>query len=170
MDDPNQLLVANLIEALQQLQRYVVIGLAASISTLALTSKSAPRDNINVVGISVPLANDTAQAILLAVCILVGAMASYAAESANMIAERLRQSPTLLSAACTFPSVATSPYIGVRILAGLLPFIFSMWAVIRSARAYGTVGLQSILGWLIVLAAAYLPLTLLLIRSACLSN
>jgi hypothetical protein len=170
MDDPNQLLVTNLIEALQQLQRYIVIGLGASVSALALTGKSTPNNRVDVKVIPVPVAPDTARLILLAVCVLVGAMASYAAQSVTLIAERLRPSPALLAAACTFPSVATSPYVLVRVLAALLPVIISMAAIVRSSWAYGKVGRKSILGWAILFVFAYFYLVVALIRPACLAN
>jgi len=157
MADPNQILVANLVEALEQLQRFIVVGLGASVSALALTSKTTAQDRVTVPGTSVAVLPDVARVILLAICILVGAMASYAAEGANVIADKLRSSPALLSAACTFPSVATSPYIGVRILAAALPFVFAVIAIVRSALPYGAVGRKAILGWLIFLLAAYGP-------------
>ena len=87
MADPNQVLVANLIEALQHLQRFIVIGLGASVSALALTSKTTAQDRVTVPGTSVAVVPDVARYILLAICILVGAKASYAAGSANTIAE-----------------------------------------------------------------------------------
>src|SRR5205823_8623535 len=98
------------------------------------------------------------------------AMASYAAEGASLIAERLRPFPDLLSAACTFPTVATSPYIGVRALAAILPFRISMAAIIRVSRRYGPASRPAILGWLIVFLAAYAPLALALLKSNCLSK
>ena len=170
MADPNQVLVANLIEALQHLQRFIVIGLGASVSALALTSKTTAQDRVTVPGTSVAVVPDVARFILLAICILVGAKASYAAGSANTIAERLQSAPALLSAACTFPSVATSTYTGVHVLVALLPFIFAMIAIVRTALPYGAVGRKSIPGWLIFMAAAYVPLSLALISSRCLAK
>jgi hypothetical protein len=170
MDDTTKLLVANLIEALQQLQHYIVIGLGTSVSALALTSKSVTRDHVVVPGVPVAVAPDIACAILLAVSFLVGAMASYAAETANLIAARLSAFPALLTAACTFPSVATSPYIGVRALAAALPFIFSVAAVVRVARPYRAGGRETILGGVLLFGAAYGALALALFRPGALAS
>jgi hypothetical protein len=170
MVDPNQVLVSNLVEALQQLQRFIVIGLGASVSALALTGARAARGRVTVLGTSVAVVPDVARLILLAVCVQVGALASYAVESANLIAGQLRSAPALLAAACTFPSVATSPYVGVRILAALLPFVFAMAAVVRSVRLHRAAGRRAILGWLVLLGSAYGALVLALIKSTCLAN
>jgi hypothetical protein len=168
MVDPNQVLSSNLVEALRQLQQYIVIGLGASVSILALSSAKAARSRVTVPYTSVAVDADIASLILLAMCVLVGAMASYAAETANLIATRL--DPTLRIAVCTFPSVATSPYIGVRVLAALLPFIFSMVAVIRLTRSYGAGRHKVIWMAFIILAAPYGALTLALVKSTCLSR
>ena len=168
MTEPNDLLVANLIAALQQLQQYIVIALGASVSALALTTKTVSQDRITVPGTSVAVDPNTASLILLALCVLSGAMASYAAETVNVIAKRLDS--TTLTAACTFPSVGTSPYIGVRTLAALVPLIFSMAAIIRSARPHGKKGRMSILGWFIFLGPAFGYLALALIKSNCLAR
>jgi hypothetical protein len=170
MDDTTKLLVANLIEALQQLQHYVVIGLGTSVSALALTSKSVTRDSVVVTGVPVALPPDIACAILLAISFLVGAMASYAAETANLIATQLSAFPALLTAACTFPSIATSPYTAVRALAAALPFIFSVTAVVRVARPYRAGGRETILGGVFLFGVAYGALALVLFRPGALAR
>jgi hypothetical protein len=57
------------------------------------------------------------------------------------IAERLQSTPGLLSAACTFPSVATAP-IGVRLLAAILPVLFSFIALWRLVGREGALKMQ----------------------------
>jgi hypothetical protein len=179
MDDLNQILVSNLIEALQQLERYIVIGFGASVSALALTGKS--RDRVQVASIPVSLARDTALLVLLALCVMVGAMASYSADSAQMIAERLHSSPGLLSAACTYPSVATSPYYGVRLLPAILPCVFLMFAIYRwegarsAEKKFGPAvrngsALKTLGVFAFVLVPVYGILALQLFQSACLSR
>jgi hypothetical protein len=164
MDEAAKLLTANLIEALRQVQYYVVLGLGTSVAAVALTVKSATQDRVTVPGVPVAVSSDVARAVLLAVSFLAGAMGSYAAGSANLIATRLSESPTILAAACTFPSVASSPYIGVRALAALLPFAFSMTAIVRVAGPYRAGGRETILGGLILFGAAYGALALALLR------
>lgn len=167
MSDAERLLIANLTEAFQQLQRYVVVGLGTSVSALAL-ALAAPARNVTEPRLTVPgtfVAVDpgTALALLLAICVLVGAMASYSAETANTIASRLRSSsPTLLDAARTFPSFATSPYPGVRYAAALLPLLFSLAATAVVALRHTP--REWIWLWLglIFLGAAYVPLALAL--------
>jgi|tagenome__1003787_1003787.scaffolds.fasta_scaffold20319960_2 hypothetical protein len=167
MGTPNELLASNLIEALQQVQRYVVLGLGASVSALALTGKSAATERVTVPGTSVAVAADVARTILLALCILAGAMASYAAESTATIADRLRADPDLRSAACTFPSIATSPYLGVRLLSSVLPLVFCAIAVYRMGRRFGVTGRESMVGWLVFLLGAYYSLTIQMVRTTC---
>jgi hypothetical protein len=168
MDEATKLLVENLIEALQQVQHYVVIGLGSSVAALALTGRSVTGDHVAVPGVPVAVAPNIACAILLAVSFLVGAMASYAAETANLIAARLNAFPALLAAACTFPSVATSPYIGVRALAAILPLIFSAAAIVRLARPHQPGGR---VGFLVLLfGAPYAALALAFFRPGALAN
>jgi hypothetical protein len=163
MIDTEQLLIANLTEALKQVQNYVTIALATSVSALALTTKSASKEPVKVLSVPVAVSPDVAQVILLGLVFVVGALAAYSAESINLIARQL--DPKLLSAACSFPSIATSPYIGVRVLAALVPFILALAVVVRTTRSARSVG-----GWLVLGGAAYVPLLLQLLHSGCLSR
>lgn len=170
MSDPQSILISNFIESLQQVHRYVVIGLGTSLSALALALAAPQRNGTEapvapLPGIFVAVDPKTALVLLLAICMVVGAMASYSAETAIGIASQLRSSsPELLNAARTFPSFATSQYPGVRYAAALLPLFFSLAATtvvaIRQTPAKWT--------WLwlglIFLGAAYVPLALWLHR------
>jgi hypothetical protein len=135
MVDTDQLLKENLIEALKQVHRYVVLGLGTSVSALALTLQSAKGAEalVTVPGTFVGVDPQAARGVLLAVCFLAGAMAYYSADAANVIAHRLENSPELLRAACTYPSFATSRFPGVRYVAAILPLLFSVGALLISA-------------------------------------
>ena len=94
-------------------------------------------------------------------------MATYSAETVSLIYSKL--STEMQVAACTFPSVATSRYAGVRLSAAVLPFVFAMLAVWRVVRPYNDAW-QSIGGCAVVLGAAYLPLMLQLWAPQCLAR
>ena len=161
--EAQQLLLANFDEALRQLQRYVALGLGTSVSALALSFVSrggTGEPQVTVPGTFVAIDPQAARALLLAVCVLVGAMASYAAESANVIAARLASSPDLLDAARTFPSFATSPYPGVRYAAAVLPLLFSLLAIIIPILEQQPRTWTALWVGLIFLGSAYVPLAI----------
>ena len=136
MLNTDQLLKENLIEALKQVHQYVVLGLGTSASALALAVKTGPvgpQANVTVPGTFVAVDPQAARAVLLAICFIAGAMAYYSADAANLIAQRLKTSPELLRAACTYPSFATSRFPGVRYVAALLPLLLSVVALLISA-------------------------------------
>jgi hypothetical protein len=124
--DPTAILVDNLTEALRQVTTYLTLGLATAISALVLDRRSA-HDNtsppVALAGVSINMTPETAKMLLLGLCWVAGAMASYAIEGAQTIVERLRPMPDILAAACTFPSVATAP-VGVGIAGAIMPFLF----------------------------------------------
>ena len=130
----DELLKENLIEALKQVHQYVVLGLGTSVSALALAVRTSAtgEPGITVPGTFVAVDPRAARAVLLAVCCLAGMMAYYSADAANVIAQRLKTSPDLLEAVCTYPSFATSRYPGVRYIAALLPLVLSIIALVIS--------------------------------------
>ncbi|MGH2359187.1 MAG: hypothetical protein ACRDGM_01425 [bacterium] len=169
MSDAEQVLLANLNEALRQVQWYVVLGLGTSISALALAvtgpATDAAEPRVTVPGTFVAVDPQTARVLLLAICVLVGAMASYSAESANVIAVRLQKSsPALLDAARTFPTIATSPYPGVRYAAAALPLLFSLAAIVVATVRHKPSDWTGLWVGLIFLGAAYVSLALELRR------
>lgn len=167
MTDVDQVLVANFLEALKQVQRYVVLGLGTSVSALALVLKpraATGQATVTVPGTFVAIDPQAAHAVLLCVCILMGAMAYYSAETANGIATRLRSSPDLLRAASAFPSIATSAYPGVRYVAAFLPLVLSLAALLIPAFRDKPVDWSALMGWFIFLGAAYGALALELRR------
>jgi hypothetical protein len=169
MSEAEKLLVANLNEALRQVQWYVVLGLGTSISALALAvtgpAANATEPRVTVPGTFVAVDPPTARVLLIAICVLAGAMASYSAESANVIAARLRESsPALLDAARTFPTIATSPYPGVRYAGAALPLCFSLAAIIVATVRHKPSDWTGLWVGLIFLGAGYVPLALALRR------
>jgi hypothetical protein len=93
-------------------------------------------------------------------CVLVEAMASYAAESANAIAARLASSPDLLDATRTYPSFATSPYPGVRYAAAVFPLLFSLLAIIIPILEQQPRTWTALWVGLIFIGSAYVPLAI----------
>ena len=164
MSDPSTVLVENLHEALRQINTYLALGITSALSALVLdlqlpTSKA--REPVAVVGALVPVRPEVAKWILLGVCFVVGALASYAAESALATAKLLRPSAELFAAACTFPSVVTAPP-GFRLLAAAAPVIFVApimwrgWSRVRATKPEeGWGGLIATLGFVIAPYGAF---------------
>jgi len=150
MTEAQKILLTNLIEALRQIQGCLVIAIGASLSALVL---AVPRKrvqlelepelttivtkieakpelaNISIPGMSVPLSPSIAQAVLLLLTLVMGILADYAADSANDIASQLRSLPSVLAAASTFPSIATSRNLPMRFIPILAPAVFGSLAV-----------------------------------------
>jgi hypothetical protein len=160
MPDTEQVFKENLIEALKQVNQYVLLGLGTSASALALALNTASigPQGVSVPGAFVPLDPHSARNFLLVVCILAGAMASYSAEWATVIAKQLESTPELLRAVCTYPCFATSVYPGVRYLASLLPFFLSMTAVLIPALHQNPFPSGALRIWAVFLIAPYLAL------------
>jgi len=169
MVDPQDLLVRNLIEALSQLERYTVLGLGSSISALVLSRPvryGGTDMSVTVPGTFVAIDRELARTLLLAFCVLMGAMGSYAATSVNAIGAGLG-SPALLAAACSYPTVGSSPYVGVRFIAALLPLVLAGLAVIRGSTTEAAGSWRSKLLWFSVLVPSYGATALALQASPC---
>lgn len=159
MDDIQKLLTENLIEALKQIQNYLVLALGASVSAIALAFKpdQGREDGVTVPVISLPLPRSAAHGILWVLAMIGGFMAGAAAHRANVIALKLTTIPGLLSAVGSFPSLATFPEQVVRLIPLLLTPVLSAVAVcwqLRREKAPATA--MAIM--LIFLGAAYVPL------------
>jgi hypothetical protein len=179
MSNPEEILVKNLVEALKQLQYFMVLGLSTSISMLMLTGARWTRKqpsgvtdsvtvernpDVTVQGILVAVDRDFAVLLLLGLCILSGAMATYSTETVSLIYSKL--SPEMQVATCTFPSVAKSKYIGFRLFAAVLPFVFAMIAAWREVRP----SKEALGGCAILLGSAYLLLIFRLWAPQCLAR
>ena len=190
MTEIEKLLVENLLEALRQIQSYLVLAFGASASALALavtlwkwgkrqeelrprlvpepTPKQGPKPaseypEVAVPGISVALNPLIAELVFLALTCVAGLMAGYAAQSATAIASRLRSVHGLLEAAATFPSIATSPYSAVRFIPVLLPPLLASCAAcleLRREKAAPT----AFFFWLLFIIGPYFLLGLALRR------
>jgi hypothetical protein len=161
MPDTDQIFKENFVEALKQLNQYVVLALASSASALALTLNTATlgsQQGVTVPGAFVAIDPHAARTVLLFVSFLAGALALYTAESANLIASQLRKSPDLLAALCTYPGFATSVYPGVRHSAALLPAFLSDLAVVIPAFHAAPVPWELLLVKTFFLSAPYLLL------------
>jgi hypothetical protein len=142
--DPVSLYVQNLLEAFRQLNQFLGLALATSVSALALERRAAASSEkpIEYPGM-VPLSREDAQLVLIGIAFLAGLMGSYAAESAAGIVSQLVGAPNVLKAACTYPSVATAP-VGIPVIAAALPVIFAapvFWRKWRHVKERGILGL-----------------------------
>ena len=158
MTDADKLMVDNFVEALKQVQQYAVLGLGTSGSALALSLKAVAvgmQSGVVIPGISVAIDPAAARAVLLVVCVLVGAMAYYCADTANSIAACLKDKPDLLFAASTFPSIATSRYPLVRYAATVLPLVLSLCAVLIPMWHQQAFSWLAFWGWFTFLFSAY---------------
>jgi hypothetical protein len=148
MTDVNKLYIENLKAALQQIQRYIVLGLGASLYYMVLCF---PNQNVNkpvvipMPGVSIATDVEFAKDISLAIAVVVGAMASYSAERASRIFSKISNRiaketgmDEILCALRSFPSIATEPYPLIRISAALLPAILIVFG--RLDEVFSTEG------------------------------
>lgn len=129
MSEATTILVANWGEALKQLNVYLALGATSAISALALRRRGKDGEPVTISGGLVPMAPETAQQVLLGVCLVAGALAAYAAVNAGEAVRLLRPQPEIVEALCTFPSVATAS-LGSRLLAAVVPSGFAALALL----------------------------------------
>ncbi|MCG8468533.1 MAG: hypothetical protein MJB57_10055 [Gemmatimonadetes bacterium] len=164
--DPTQLLTSNLLEAFAQLNRYLGVGLVASVSALTLERAGSTSKDVETVtppGGFPPMTRESAQLVLVGVAFVAGLMGSYAAESASGLVQRLASTPEILAAACTFPSAATAP-VGVPVIAAALPILFVGLVCLRKWRQHRESGILTMLG---LFAAAYAVLGVTMAAMPC---
>ena len=133
MNETDGIWVGNLIEALRQLQSYLVLGLGTSASAfaLAVAGFAGPTsERVTVPGISVAVDHTTALILLIALCILAGALAYYNADSAYVAAGSIGEKRELLDAVRSFPSIGSSRFIGWRFMAVWAPFVLAVLAMV----------------------------------------
>jgi len=190
MNEIDKLLVENLLEALRQIQNYLVLAFGTSASALALAvtlwkwgkrqeelrpklvPEPAPKEKpeqapehpeVVVPGIAVALDPYIAEAVFLALTCVAGLMAGYAAQSATVIVSRLPPIHGLLQAPSPFPSIATSPYPAVRFIPVVLPPLLASCAAcleLRREKAAPT----AFGAWLVFIIVPYFLLGLALHR------
>ena len=160
MLDTGQVFKDNLIEALKQINQYVLLGLGTSASALALALNTADvgPQGVSVPGAFVALNPHAARNVLLVVCMLAGLVATFAAEWAVVIAKQLESTPELLVAVCSYPCFATSTDPGVRYVSSLLPFFLSATAVLLPALHQNPFPSSAVSFWLTGLFLPYFTL------------
>ena len=141
MADPKDILISNLKEALNQLQRYMVFGLGTSLFLLTLAGTEPGRLSGDSPGIKlpgellpVPVSLSVAVSVVVSAYWVAGWLATIMVSRANHIVERLRDSPELLEAALTYPSIPTTRVHGPRIGLAILPALFVGIAVFITSR------------------------------------
>jgi hypothetical protein len=163
--DITALLVTNLLEGFKQLNTYLLLGLVASISALALergATLPVKSETVTILGGFPALPRPTAQLLLVGIAFVAGLMASYSAEATSRIVTMLGTSP-VRSAACTFPSVATAP-IGVPILASVLPVLLIGIVLYRKWRSLREDGIMLMF---LVFMSPYIIVALEIVRMDC---
>jgi hypothetical protein len=134
MADPQDILVSNLKDALNQLQRHMVFGLGSSLFlvTLAATGSGGAARDVRVPGefIPVPIPLSAAVSVVVAAFWIAGLLATITVSRANAIVDLLRASPAVLGAALTYPSIPTTKVHGPRIGLAILPAVFVVIAAI----------------------------------------
>lgn len=171
MVDPTTILVDNLRDALSHISTYLALGLATAVSAFVLDRQASDQGALTQVPIAgfVPMTPETAKMVLLGICFVAGIMAYFAAGGAIRIALRLEKTPEILSAACTYSSVATTP-VGVRIIAAGMPVAFAApilwrtWLRIRAVAPEERGGFIALLGFFLV---PYGALGAAMVRLAC---
>lgn len=132
MEDLNSILISNFSEALKQLNTYLSIGLTAALSALVIEWQSAPhKDEVAMwlaKGAKGPAPTESEQSkqvklpfvvpelnaehakwLLIATTMVAGLLAYMAILAANSAATELQSEPEVMSAICTYPSLATMP-------------------------------------------------------------
>jgi len=161
MDDIQNLLTANLVEALRQVQNYLVLAAGAALSAFALAFRPAKAQEaeVPVPILSIPVTRSAAHLVFWGVTLIGGFMAGFSAERAYVIAIKLKSVPGLLEAVSTFPTFATSYMLAARFLPILVPPILSgvaVWLQLQREKAPITAK-----GFMVFLTlAVYLPLWL----------
>ena len=167
--DPTTILVSNLTEGLRQITNYLTLGLATAVSAFVLDRRSADSESsppVALPGVSIPIAPDTAKWLLLGLCWVAGALASYAAEGAEGIVDKLQMTKTVLAAACTYPSIATAP-VGIGVIGAVLPLAFVLPVMWRMWRLVRKVDPSESIFPLFVFFIPYGALTVGLVRLNC---
>ncbi len=163
MIEPSQLLVDNLLDAFHRLNTYLTAGLVASVSALVLhkTSLSVDEKESVVVSGFVPMKPETAKYVLVGIGVIAGFMGSYTAQSAARIVDMLKDSPDVITAACTYASIATAPLL-IRFLAALLPVIL-VTPILTQANTRGPGAYTA----LVLFAGPYCIMGFILAREVC---
>lgn len=131
MVDPEQILVDNLRESLRLIQRYVLIGIAASLSLLLLqiaASQGTITEPVTIPGLVIGVDPGMAKLILAATHIAVGFMALLVTLRAKEIMIRIIRDE-LTEAVTTYPSIATSDEWLLRIVPALAPGVLFLVAI-----------------------------------------
>lgn len=133
MDEADEIYVENLKEALNQLQRYLVVGLGAALFYFVLCLRadaSSEPVTLPVPGISISTDAAFARMTALVLTMVAGMLASWSAERAGRITAhitaRAAENPVLRrvqEALRTYPSIATDTYPAARVVASLTPAV-----------------------------------------------
>jgi hypothetical protein len=178
MTEADKLLVANLLEALRQIQSCLILGIGASFSALVLAiprrrvvlelepelterkekiEANPELANVSVPGVSVPLSPSIALLVLLMLTVVMGLVADYAAYSVIGIASQLRSFPKVLEAISTFPSIAIAHNLSLKFIPALAPALLASIAVcLQLARDRSTLIALGVWLLLIIVPYAYL--------------
>ncbi len=169
--DPTTILVDNLRDALEQVTRYLGLGLVAAISAFVLDRAPAQEgsgsEETELKGFFVKMPRHVAQLVLLGVYFVAGMLAYVASQSALKILAQLPE--PILAAACTQASVATSA-VGYRVIGSVLPIAFVLpilwrqWQRLRAVSREDSGGMIALVGFFML---PYLALGLALLRFKC---
>ncbi|HSF29992.1 MAG TPA: hypothetical protein VLK82_05895 [Candidatus Tectomicrobia bacterium] len=129
------LLVANLLEALRQLQRHLVWSFAAALLLMVLAIVQPAEVKLPTEVLPLPMPFHGAIAILISAYWVFGALASFSLARANRIITLLKDKQELLAAALTYPSIPTTKVHGPRMVLAAVPPVF---VAIELALVFGS--------------------------------
>jgi hypothetical protein len=133
--DPTDLRVRNYQFALDQTQRYLALALGSSVAAWLLRAPSPGAGPMSVAPFGVPVDPATAGTLFFAVHLVTAALAVYALESAKRVVGPLAAQRELAAALQDYPSVAASPWPGVRIAVPVLSLILLAWTLLPRLSA-----------------------------------
>jgi hypothetical protein len=159
--DATELRIRDYEKALDQSQRYLALALAGVVALWLLRAPGDPTKPCSVtlfgVGVDAPMA----RVLFFATHIVTGALALYALEAAKRLVAPLASIPEFAEVLREYPSVAASPWPGVRVAVPLLSMILLAWTFLSWVGA--PVGVARISVWWIILSlAVHVPLLLVL--------
>ncbi|HUE85786.1 MAG TPA: hypothetical protein VMO26_06875 [Vicinamibacterales bacterium] len=118
---------------------------------------------LNVAPFGVPVDAATARILFFSIHLVAAALANYSLESAKRLVAPLKQHSEITEVLRDYPSIAASPWPGVRLAVPVLSLILLLWSVLFSRASSSEMAWST--GWMIILlVSVHVPLMMLLWR------
>jgi hypothetical protein len=128
--DATDLRVRNYQFALDQTQQYLALALGSGVAVWLLRAPSPGAGPVSVAPFGVPVDPATASTLFFAIHVVTAALAVYALESAKRLVGPLAAQGELAAVLQDYPSVAASPWPGVRLAVPVLSLVLLAWTLL----------------------------------------